>query len=126
MSKAEISFTQLPKSKKKSQYHKMFPKVAPGARPLKCKLCSRRFKYMACMKDHIKSDHKPELLLYLVKKRVQQNRLRVMKQILSSQARLHQKSPIIKKSAPAVDRVSVIQKNSFNSPFSISNLLHIA
>ena len=102
----------------------MIQKMARIARPLKCKLCSRRFKYMVCMKDHIKSDHKPELLLYLVKKRVQQNRLRVMKQIMASQARIHQE-PAIKKAEEAV-RVSVIQKNAFSSPFTISNLLQIA
>jgi hypothetical protein len=28
-----------------------------SARPLKCKLCSRRFKYSACVEDHLQKDH---------------------------------------------------------------------
>ena len=95
----------------------------PAARPLKCKLCSRRFKYKACMKDHIKSDHKPQLLLHLVKKRVQTNRLRIFQQVLKNQQRLHEAEQA-KKAEPV--RISVIQKQGFSSPFSINNLLQLA
>ena len=83
--------------------------TTPAARPLKCKLCSRRFKYKASMKDHIKSDHKPELLLHLVKKRVMTHRLRIFEQKLKNQPKAGQP----RNTEPV--RISVIQKPVFTS-----------
>merc|ERR1712130_688822 len=46
-----------------------------NSRPLKCKLCYRRFKYVACMKDHIQADHKPELVRWIRQRALQRNLL---------------------------------------------------
>ena len=35
------------------------------ARPLKCKLCSRRFKYSVCLNDHFRKDHFAMILMQL-------------------------------------------------------------
>ena len=48
-----------------------FETISSGSRPLKCKMCPRRFKYVACMKDHIKTDHKNELVRWLNQRHVE-------------------------------------------------------
>ena len=74
-----------------------------SARPLKCKLCSRRFKYAVCMKDHLEKDHTAELIVKM-KQAYVRRMLRVNKLLMQRQIQLNQtvQQPV---------RVSVIKPN---------------
>ena len=77
-----------------------------SARPLKCKLCSRRFKYAICMKDHLEKDHTAELIVKM-KQAYVRRMLRVNKLLMQRQIQLNQtvQQPV---------RVSVIKPNGNN------------
>ena len=101
----------------------MTPKaINSAARPLKCKLCSRRFKYAACMKDHIQTDHKPELYRFLLKKRAQQHQLaELLRQLTKTAVQNPVGNPVRTAVTPPV-RVSVIQKVP-EIPFALQKML---
>ena len=95
--------------------------ICSTSRPLKCKLCYRRFKYVACMKDHIKADHKPELLRWIRQRALQRN-LQLPSKVELSQssmiARIQIQDKVLnamrrdaKRSVNKAVRVSVIKPN---------------
>jgi hypothetical protein len=81
--------------------------VKESSRPLKCKLCSRRFKYAVCMKDHIKRDH-----LTALREKMKQVYIRRLDAALAEQ---NQKPPVSQTEIIWPDvpvRVSVIRENT--------------
>ena len=74
--------------------------TSPPCRPLKCKFCCRRFKYEACMNDHIRGDHYPILLRWLQQQSAKGNLLK-KKQCHTGTVTMEPKSV----------RVSVIKRN---------------
>ena len=70
-----------------------------SCRPLKCTFCCRRFKYDACMNDHIRTDHYPVLLQLL------QHHATHEEEIQRSHHSVNTPQPI---------RVSVIKENIFS------------
>jgi len=69
-----------------------------SCRPLKCAFCSRRFKYRACIADHIRADHM-DAILYKLKQ------IRQRKIALQQIQKFNQIRPV---------KVSVIKRNHFN------------
>mgnify|MGYP003729687459 FL=1 len=69
-------------------------------RPLKCVFCSRKFKYQACMIDHIRTDH-----MEAVTHKLQQIRQRKIQIALQQIKKYNQIKPV---------KVSVIKRNHFH------------
>jgi hypothetical protein len=82
--------------------------VKPSSRPLKCKLCSRRFKYAVCMKDHLKKDHMKQLMETMQQAYIQ--RLAAVTQAINTIKNEQQ----IQKPIQQPVRVSVIRSNNFS------------
>jgi hypothetical protein len=76
-----------------------------STRPLKCRLCWRRFKYSSCLGDHMKSDHKETIQLLLNLKQAQ---IRARKQ---QEVRAQLMNIIRARSINKPVRVSVITSN---------------
>ena len=68
-----------------------------SCRPLKCQFCSRRFKYRACMADHVRADHLDAIVFKL-----KMFRKRKFQQTLQ---KIQQNRPV---------KVSVIKINQFH------------
>jgi len=71
-----------------------------SCRPLKCAFCSRRFKYRACMADHIHMDH-----MDVIAHKLNQIRHRKIQMALQQIQKFNQIRPV---------KVSVIKCNHFN------------
>ena len=81
------------------------------ARPLKCRLCWRRFKYSACMNDHMRSDHKDTIML-LVHLRQAQRRAKEQLAFQQKVAEIIAASVEAKDAVKEPVRVSVIRQNT--------------
>jgi len=71
-----------------------------SCRPLKCAFCSRRFKYRACVADHIRTDH-----LDAIAYKLHQIRQRKIQIALQQIQKFNKIQPV---------KVSVIKRNHFH------------
>jgi hypothetical protein len=73
---------------KKKKLQKM--EMTQACRPLKCKLCWRRFKYVACLKDHLHTDHYATLMIFL-QLRAAKNQVAKQRALLNNGGKMEQK-----------------------------------